>query len=136
MTFTEFISRYINTKVDYDGHYGPQCVDLFRQYCQDVVGCGHTGRVDGAKDLFHKYWDLPKEQEAFIRMSSIVTPVPGDVLIWDNMSYGHVAIVVVARGDQCMVFEQDGYKQDGAKLAVKNLNSVLGVLRPRKVIDL
>lgn len=136
MTLTEFIGKYINTPVDYDGHYGPQCVDLFRKYCECVVGCEHTGRVDGAKDLFHKYWELPLEQKNFLRMSSVVTPIPGDVLIWDSMSFGHVAIAVVAQGDQCMVFEQDGYQQDGAKLVTRSLNNVLGVLRPRKIIDL
>ena len=136
MTLSEFINKYIGTKVDYDGHYGPQCVDLFRRYCEDVIGCEHTGRVDGAKDLFHKYWDLPGEQKNFIRMASIITPMPGDVLVWDSMSYGHVAIVVATMGDQCIVFEQDGYTRDGAKLAAKNLNSVLGVLRPRRVVDL
>ena len=36
MKLDEFINKYINTKVDFDGAFGAQCVDLFRQYCKDV----------------------------------------------------------------------------------------------------
>ena len=32
MTLEEFVNKYIGRKVDFDGAYGAQCVDLFRQY--------------------------------------------------------------------------------------------------------
>lgn len=31
MDIFEFIEKYLDKKVDYDGYYGAQCVDLFRQ---------------------------------------------------------------------------------------------------------
>ena len=48
MTLDEFVKKYNGKKVDYDGRYGCQCVDLFRQYCEDVLNIPHTGGVIGA----------------------------------------------------------------------------------------
>ena len=48
MTLSEFITKYDRKIVDYDGAYGAQCVDLFRQYSKDVLGIKeHTGAVRG-----------------------------------------------------------------------------------------
>ena len=133
MNLTEFVNKYIGKKVDFDGAYGAQCVDLFRQYCKDVLRAGHTGAVDGAKDLFLKYADLPSECKYFDRISNPI-PQMGDVLIWgasQTNKYGHVAICVGFDSfiDKLIVFEQDGLKQDGAKLSVRTTNNLLGVLR-------
>ena len=65
LRFDEFINKYINTKVDFDNAFGAQCVDLFRQYCKDVLNIPHTGAVEGAKDVFLNYDKLPLEQKYF-----------------------------------------------------------------------
>ena len=111
------------------------CVDLFRQYCQDVVGCGHTGSVEGAKDLYLNYNKLPKEKESFTRIANPKNPKPGDVAVWGESStnkYGHVAIIIGTLNDDLIVFEQDGFKQDGAKINLRGRNNFLGVLRPTR----
>lgn len=133
MNLIEFVNSYIGKKVDYDKMYGYQCVDLFRQYCKDVLSAGHTGAVDGAKDLFLKYSELPSEIRYFDKMSNVV-PKIGDVIVWGETStnkYGHVAICIGVSEDNnsVVVFEQDGFKQDGAKLAKRSMNNMLGVLR-------
>ena len=51
MTLDEFVEKYNGKKIDYDGHYGAQCVDVFRQYCKDVLAIPHTGGVVGAAEL-------------------------------------------------------------------------------------
>lgn len=131
MKIDSFISTYIGKKVDYDKKYGPQCVDLFRQYCADVLNIPHTGSVDGAKDLFLNYSKLPLEIKYFDRLSR--GPVTGDIAIWDatdTNKYGHVAIVVGnMAGRDLLVFEQDGFKQDGAKLVIRTIDNLLGYLR-------
>ena len=38
MTFDEFISKWTNTSVDFDGVYPNQCMDLMHQYVYDVLG--------------------------------------------------------------------------------------------------
>ena len=61
MTLTEFVKKYNGKKIDYDGRYGAQCVDVFRQYCKDVLEIPHTGGVVGAAELYTKYDELPLE---------------------------------------------------------------------------
>ena len=132
MKLDEFINKYINTKVDFDNAFGAQCVDLFRQYCKDVLNIPHTGAVEGAKDIFLNYDKLPLEQKYF-KKYSINNPKPADVIIWNESKtnkYGHIAIVVSSLGNnKVLVFEQDGFKQDGAKLAIRTAENMLGILR-------
>lgn len=111
--------------------YGCQCVDLFRQYCNDVLLIGHTGGVEGAKDLWEKYDKLPKEKLYFEKITKGV--LTGDVAIWGatkTNQYGHVAIVIGnMAGKDLLVLEQDGFKQDGAKLNIRTIDNLLGYLR-------
>ena len=139
MTLSEFVAKYKNRKVDYDLVYGAQCVDLFRQYCHQVLRIPHTGSVDGAKDLFLNYEYMPLEKKYFdcIPYDSENADIrPGDVIVWNETAtnrYGHVAIVISTLENAVVVFEQNGFVQDGAKLFTRSLNNVLGVLRLKVV---
>lgn len=139
MTLSEFVAKYKNRKVDYDLVYGAQCVDLFRQYCHEVLRIPHTGSVDGAKDLFLNYEYMPLEKKYFdcIPYDSENADIrPGDVIVWNETAtnrYGHVAIVISTLENAVVVFEQNGFVQDGAKLFTRSLNNVLGVLRLKVV---
>lgn len=130
----EFINKYIKTKVDYDGAFGAQCVDLFRQYTKEVLEINeHTGAVIGAKDLFLKYEELPIEKKHFLRLDgkNHIYAQRGDIAIWGPTSkniHGHVAIVVDDCVQNILVFEQDGLKQDGAKLKLRSKDNLLGYL--------
>ncbi len=130
MTPGDFIVKYQGKKIDFDNAYGAQCVDLFRQYCQDVVGCPHTGAVEGAKDLWFRFSDN-KEKMYFNRFNAVQAKY-GDIIVWDGTAsnkYGHVALVVAIHKDEVLVFEQNGIKQEGCTFAVRSLLSALGVLR-------
>lgn len=139
MTLVEFLNGNTGKLVDYDGVYGAQCVDLFRQFAKDVLNIPeHTGAVNGAKDLFTNYSNLPKERQYFHKfaISEIVCGdtylMQGDIAIFDSTKtnpYGHVAIVVSTNGQRVIVFEQDGFKQDGAKFNEYDVRSILGILR-------
>ena len=135
MTLDEFVKKYSGTKVDYDGQYGYQCVDLFRQYCADVLNIPHTGAVVGAAELYTKYEALPLEQKYFNRIAYDGTvPQAGDVVIFSataSNAYGHVAIVLSADDKELTVFEQDGFKQDGAHIGTWKHERILGFLRKR-----
>lgn len=133
MNINEFINKNNNKKIDFDGVYGCQCVDLFRQYCKDVLQIPHTGGVEGAKDLFFDY-DKNREKEFFIKIKNEnrVFARAGDVAIWNGTErnkYGHVAIVVSELNGDLVVFEQDGIKQDGAKITIRTKENLLGYLR-------
>lgn len=136
MSFEEFIIKYNGKKVDFDGAYGSQCVDLFRLYNREVWGNPHTGAVDGAKDLVVNYERMPLEQR-FLSLFPVNRDLvrAGDVAVWnatEKNKYGHVAIVVGFLGDgSLIVFEQDGFKQDGAKLNIRSSKNLLGFLRKK-----
>ena len=132
MTLLEFVNKHIGKKVDFDGYYGPQCVDLYRQYCQDVWEIPHTGSVEGAKDLVEKYYILPRERKYLVLCKAPESAKSGDVAVWGatpSNKYGHVAIVVAEDEGLLLVFEQDGFKKDGAKLAWRTKNNIIGVLK-------
>ena len=133
MYFEQFMTRYCGKKVDFDGAFGAQCVDLFRQYCRDVLDIPHTGSVDGAKDLYLKYNDLPLEKKYFTKCTKNTVPQFGMVAVWNatqTNSYGHVAIVVgKIDASTLIVFEQNGVLQDGAKLVRRDTKNLLGYLK-------
>ena len=138
MTLEEFVNKYNGKKVDFDGAFGAQCVDLFRQYNKDVWGNPHTGAVEGAKDLFLNFENLPVEKKLLDIVPANTNRIyPGDVAVWNATEvnkYGHVAIVVGLLGDESLiVFEQDGFKQDGAKLNIRTDDNLLGFLRKKSV---
>ena len=123
MTLKRFIVTYNGKKVDWDKAHGYQCVDLFRQYCKDVLNVEQCPKVEGAKDLINNPGKLKVTHDSY---------APGDVLIYGatkSNSYGHVCILVgMLDSDTFIVFEQDGFKQDGAKLTVRDKNNLLGGL--------
>ena len=136
MTLAEFVEKYNGKKIDYDGHYGAQCVDVFRQYCKDVLAIPHTGGVVGAAELYTKYDTMPLEQKYFERVpyKAGMLPEAGDVVIFaptESNKYGHVAIVLEASSEAIAVFEQDGFAQDGAHIGSWSYRRVLGFLRKR-----
>ena len=127
MKLDEFINRYINTKVDFDKAFGAQCVDLFRQYCKDVLNIPQTPAVEGAKDIFDNCGCLNSTID-----SALADYSRGDVLIWNSSKtnkYGHVAILVAIYNTKYfIVLEQDGFKQDGVKLTMRSRENLRGCL--------
>ena len=136
MTLDEFVKKYNGKKVDYDGQYGAQCVDLFRQYCKDVLNIPHTGGVIGASELYTKYEKMPLEIKYFEKIEFKGTPpIAGDVVIFKptkKNGFGHVAIVLAADNLSMTVFEQDGYAQTGAYIIDRKYYNALGFLRKRE----
>lgn len=135
MFLDEFIKKWNGKKCDFDGVFGAQCVDLFRQYSKEVLNIPeHTGACSttgGAKDLFIDFPKMPLEQKYFTR-SKQKNWVQGDILIWDSTltnKYGHVAIYIGKLNNDFIVFEQDGFKQDGAKINIRSRENLLGYLR-------
>lgn len=123
MTLKRFIVTYNGQKLDWDNANGFQCVDLARFYFRDVLDIPQLPAVEGAKDLWEKHGCLKQTTSSY---------APGDVLIYDatkSNKYGHVCILVsLLDSDTFIVFEQDGFKQDGAKLNVRGKDGLIGGL--------
>ena len=127
MTLTTFIRQHMGKKVDWDGKYGCQCVDLYRQYLHDVLAVPQSPPVEGAKDIIDNPGYLHVTRE-----NTLADYSRGDVLIWGatkSNKYGHVAILVnLYNTKYFIVLEQDGFKQDGVKLAFRSRENLLGCL--------
>lgn len=127
MTLTTFIRTYVGTKVDYDGKYGAQCVDLYRQYLKDVLDVSQTPAVTGACEIIDNPGTLNVTRESSLADYSV-----GDVLVWGpskSNKYGHVAILVAIYNTKYfVVLEQDGYSQDGVKLSFRSRENLKGCL--------
>jgi hypothetical protein len=125
MTLDDFITKYNGRGIDYDGAYGFQCVDLWRQYVKEVLGFPQSKPIPGAKDVWDTY--LPEYYE---RISNTPTGVPkvGDIMIWGSAygPYGHIAVVTGANEKTFSCFSQND--PVGKLCGVKQYRSYKGVL--------
>ena len=106
MSLDDFIKKYDGQAVDYDKNFGPQCVDLYRQYVKEVLGYPQSPPVVGAKDIWDTY--LP---EYFKRIENTPTGIPekGDIIIFGTGlgKYGHVAIYIEGTLTKFTSFDQN-----------------------------
>ena len=127
MNIVEFFLKYNKKPLDFDGINGTQCVDVTKQYFQDVLG------LSPFKGNAIDYWtDIPGLKR--ITKGWFNYPNPGDIIIWKptiSNIYGHIAVVNWVRTFDFQSFEQNNpigspchyqYHQD--------YKNVLGWLRP------
>ena len=136
MSYDEFEKKYLGKAVDYDGVAGVQCVDLFDQYIKDRFGITGVWCV-GAKDLYNKFDSYPALKNAFDRIPNTEELVvkKGDVVIWGNGTWGHVAIGNgEGNKDWFRSLEENTMGlHEPTQLVKHDFNGVLGVLRPKNI---
>lgn len=134
MYFKDFRNKYNGKKIDFDGAYGGQCVDLFRQFNKEVLGIAQPKGVNGAKDFWNNYSKDANLYNNFTRISNTPSfvPIEGDVMVWGNGTYGHIAICT-GEGDVNYFnsFDQNYPTGSACKVVKHNYSNVLGVLRPK-----
>jgi len=137
LTLQEFVERHQGEKVDWDKAWGAQCVDLARQYFHEVWGIPQPEGVVGAQD-FARWQERPKQNTYTVFEQVMVRgqPIPAGAVVIFRASpgnkYGHIAICLGTEGQTIRVFEQDGFKQDGAKIGTWTYEKVAGYLMPRE----
>ena len=140
MTLNQFQTKYNGKFVDFDGNKKFWCVDLARQYVNEVLGLSGWALppVGSAKELYTKF----KPVDGFSRIKNIwsdLTCIPkvGDLVIWGYYPTitgwdGHVGICTYADGKNLIVFNQN-YPTGSASLLRKfSYRGVLGWLHPTK----
>jgi hypothetical protein len=136
MTLNDFISKYKNKKVDFDGAYGGQCVDLFNQYLVDMLGISNPIGMFPVASAY-QIWDYAKGNEKFERIVNDPNAVPqaGDILVWGKGvgPHGHVAIYISGDVNKLISFDQNW---NGVQKCIEvnhNYDDIIGWLRPVKV---
>lgn len=127
MNSTEFFLKYNGKYLDYDGVFGNQCVDVTKQYFDEVLGLPpfRGNAID--------YWqDIPGFQR--IKKNWFNYPQPGDIVVFNkNVSrYGHIAIVNWSRRFDMGCFEQNFPIGSPCHYQERSYKNVLGWLRPLK----
>lgn len=134
MNYTEWRQQALGRPIDIDKHYGNQCVDVYLDYIQKVIGVANWWEVSGygnAKDLL-----LTFNPKYFDRLPSRGLPQQGDVIFYGGTAGnpdGHVAIVDNANNVGVSCIEQNGLSPNGTcyqKFRAWNGNCT-GWLRPK-----
>ena len=130
MTLDEFVKEYEGKKIDYDGSYGAQCVDLVRLYIQLVWGLPQPKSIISAYEAYTR-WLRCGDGFNEISWKSITKIARGDIIVFpptNTNSHGHIAIVLDVTGDEVLCFEQNGFTQKGAEQKRRLLDMVFGCL--------
>ena len=130
MTLDKFVKEYEGKKIDYDGSYGAQCVDLVRLYIHLVWNLPQPKSIISAYEAYTR-WLRCGNGFNEISWKSITKIARGDIIVFpptDTNSHGHIAIVLDVTGDEVLCFEQNGFTQKGAEQKRRLLDMGFGCL--------
>lgn len=132
MNLDQFITKYLGKKVDFDSYAAGQCVDLYRQYVQDVLGFPQSPSVRGAADIWETYL-----RDYFERITNTPKGLPqkGDIVIWNKEAgggYGHVAIFLEGTVNQFISLDQNWPTLSEVTKTKHSYQNVLGWLRVKQ----
>ncbi|WP_328354366.1 CHAP domain-containing protein [Mycobacterium sp. NBC_00419] len=141
-----FVDQWQGKFIDPDHSYGAQCFDVFRQYSNQVVGATPGIATDSvaASDIYNHY-DTNGVSQYYDRIPyGQGQPHAGDIVVYGQGQYGHVALVTGVDGNKYSVLEQNYTWQDGISgndpaavhtyaFSDKNNGQILGYLRPKSV---
>lgn len=143
----QFVANKIGKPTDFDGNYGPQCVDLVRFYFADVLKMPQPKGVNGARDFYEKFESDPVLVKYFTKMPNTLAWIArkGDVIVWGDgtgkkilpdgrlIYLGHVGICLEANLFYLKVFSQNWNQPVACKIHWHNYlrPKILGGLRPK-----
>lgn len=128
-----FFAKYDDKKIDFDGLYGAQCVDLIKFYFQEVIGIDPKARGNAVN-----YWDNCPELDQIPNTPTGV-PEKGDIIIWNAKiggGSGHIAIAT-GKGDTNNFdsFDQNWPTGSACHYQGHNYLNVIGWLQPKNIND-
>lgn len=141
MTFQEFINKWNNKGIDFDGAYGDQCMDLMHQYIVEVIGLA-DGRIlaaPAAKDVYLNFANIIGN-EHFEQIANTPQGVPqnGDIVLWGTGigPYGHVAIFIEGDQNKFRSFDQNFPTNSKCHVQEHTYKGVLGWLHPKPNVSM
>lgn len=110
----------VGKALDYDGYYGAQCADFIAYYCQYLGVSPIWGNaIDYTSSAIPAGWQ---------RLQGAV-PQKGDILVYTNSPYGHVAIFESTNVTYHQNYGRQ-YVQKITNVAYNRISSYWGVIRP------
>lgn len=135
MTTQGFFNKYNNRYLDWDGHWGAQCMDLLRVFLKECLGLDPyvLPPVQYAKQVFLNF----KPNRYFIKVFNTPTGVPkkGDIVFWNYYPFvtgwaGHVAIFNSGDVNTLITFDQNYPTNSPCHFQKHSYKGVMGWLHP------
>lgn len=133
-----FVQKYSGKKIDFDGQYQGQCVDLFRQFTKEILQLPQPKTVIGAADFWLLFDSDPHLVNNYEKIKNTPEFVPqkGDVMIWNKKAgggFGHIAVVCDDKATTLMFrsFDQNWKSLNVCEVTEHTYTNVYGVLRPK-----
>ncbi len=136
MTMDAWVKKYLGKKVDYDGVYGVQCVDLVKSFVKNVLGVTPQS-IGNAIEYYRKRNTSPYLTKNFTWHSykKGFVPQKGDICVFTSKSgNGHVSIATGQGNDDYFYSYDENYpsgKHEPMTRIKHTYSSLLGVLRPK-----
>ena len=136
MTIDTFFDKVKGKKIDYDGVYKNQCVDLIKQFEYDVMGINPEAVGDA------KYYYLDYDKKVFLKNHFIkipntpdYVPLKGDIVVFDYGKYGHICIATgEGNTSQFYSYDQNVYGNlEPVQKVCHRYDNCLGALRPKSM---
>lgn len=131
MKLDDFIAKHEGKKIDFDGAFGGQCVDLYRAYLKEVLGIPQSPKIKGAYEIWDtfdkKYFTATKNTPAGV-------PSRGDIVIWNSKAgrgFGHVAVFLHGNVHKFTSLDQNWPTLSKVTLTEHTYSHVTGWLEPQ-----
>jgi hypothetical protein len=135
---TRWFNASVGRKIDDDGAYGAQCMDLYADYQRNCLKVTVKG-APAAKDVWN---NNSYNTSAFTKIANTPSFIPkrGDVCVWTNGTYGHIAVCTGEGNTNYFVsLDQNWFSPwngTGAATYVShNYTGVAGFLRPKQDVN-
>jgi len=128
-----WIDGKLGSAIDYDGHYGVQCVDLISLYYQYLGYNIFNYVVGGGYAYTFAYSPLPP---GWVRYGNNVNPQPGDIVVFGANQYGaygtgHIGIIRAVDNSSYKYLDYNGTgHNDGGTWRWKPLRNFTNIIRP------
>ena len=132
MTLDDLIKKYSGKFVEVAGSPGAenQCVDIVNQYLRDVLNLPIIQWTDAKNFPNHP---IAKEHFEYIKNTPMAVPQKGDLIIWSNTQWGHIAICLFADVELPWFtsFDQNWPTGSTCHKVDHSYSNVVGWLRPK-----
>lgn len=140
MLFSKWVKNNLGNKIDYDGVYGVQCVDLIKSYIKNVLEI-EPQSIGNAIDYYKKRNRIKYLKDNFTAYdySDSFKFHKGDIIVMQgSSSYGHIAVCTGEYNKGGVYAYDENYKGSGDGMTKRYFEfegpyTIKCILRPKNV---